>query len=431
MKHVVIIGNGISGITAARHIRKRSNYRITVISSETEFFYSRTALMYVYMGHMKQEHTQPYEKSFWKKNKIDLLFDHVVAVDATRKSIGLRSGGELTFDSLIIATGSKSRKPDLSGIDLKGVCVLYDLADLNCITEASAQVNEAVIVGGGLIGAELAEMFRSRKMKVTMLVREKWLWGNVLPQEEAQMLAKHLNDHGVELHFQSEIKSIQSEHGRVSGVTTTSGDQHRAQLLCFAIGVEPNIELLKGTGIACQRGVLVDEYLQTNIPDIYAIGDCAERMQPLPGRRSVEQVWYTGRMMGEIVAQSICGDRTCYEPGPWFNSAKFFDIEYHNYGNVPATPSADDQMLYWEHPSGKKAMHLCWNKNTREFLGINSFGIRLRHELFDRWLRAKVSVDEVMAHLSDANFDPEFSERHEAAIVSSFQKIEQRKHSLV
>src|SRR5688572_6641931 len=110
MKHIVIIGNGISGVTAARHIRKGSNHRITIISSETQHFYSRTALMYIYMGHLKYEHTKPYEDFFWKKNKIDLLFDHVEKVETPSKALTLKSGNRITYDVLIIASGSKSNK---------------------------------------------------------------------------------------------------------------------------------------------------------------------------------------------------------------------------------------------------------------------------------------------------------------------------------
>ena len=109
-KHVVIIGNGISGITCARYIRKMSDYSITVISSESKYFYSRTALMYIYMGHMKQEHTQPYEPYFWEKNRIGLLQEQVVAIIPDSNSISLANNQIINYDYLVIATGSKSNK---------------------------------------------------------------------------------------------------------------------------------------------------------------------------------------------------------------------------------------------------------------------------------------------------------------------------------
>ena len=184
MKHIVIIGNGISGITAARNIRKRSDFRITVISSETKHFYSRTALMYLYMGHMKYENIKPYEDNFWKKNKIDLVFDHVDQVDTISKSLQLKSGNQCAFDQLIIASGSTSNKFGWPGQNLTGVQGLYSYQDLETMEQHTNKVKHAVIVGGGLIGVEMAEMLLSRKIEVTFLVREKEFWNNVLPIKE-------------------------------------------------------------------------------------------------------------------------------------------------------------------------------------------------------------------------------------------------------
>ncbi len=190
----------------------------------------------------------------------------------------------------------------------------------------------------------------------------------------------------------------------------------------LTVGVHPNIDWLKDSDISVNKGVLVNEFLQTNIPDVYAIGDCVERQYELEGRKNIEQVWYTGRMMGEVVAQTICGEKTRYEPGPWFNSAKFFDIEYQTYGNVGNALQDDEDEFYWEHPGGRKAIHFIWNKLSARFSGINSFGIRLRHEQFDHWLRDKKDISFVIDHLADANFDPEFSEKHEREIRDLFLK---------
>ena len=115
MKHIVIIGNGISGITAARNIRKRAGHKITVISSESDYFFSRTALMYIYMGHMRYEHTKPYEDWFWEKNKIELIRDHVMSLHIGEKVLYLTFGKQLHYDILIIATGSTPNKFDWPG----------------------------------------------------------------------------------------------------------------------------------------------------------------------------------------------------------------------------------------------------------------------------------------------------------------------------
>ena len=160
-EHIVIIGNGISGITCARHIRKNSNKRITVISGETDHFFSRTALMYVYMGHMKFEHTQPYEKWFWEKNRIDLIRKYVTSINTKSNEVIFEDGNTLSYDKLVIATGSKPNKFGWPGQDLNGVTGMYHKQDLEKIEQYAPDkttCKRAVIVGGGLIGIELAEM---------------------------------------------------------------------------------------------------------------------------------------------------------------------------------------------------------------------------------------------------------------------------------
>jgi NAD(P)H-nitrite reductase large subunit len=423
MKHIVIIGNGIAGVTVARHIRKRSDHQITIISSETTHFFSRTALMYIYMGHMKYEHTKPYEDFFWKKNQIDLLFDHVNKVSTKTKTLSLKSGAELQYDTLIVASGSKSNKFGWPGQELKGVQGLYSYPDLQLMEEYSKGLKEAVIVGGGLIGIEMAEMLTTRNIKVTFLVREPEFWSVVLPLQEANLISRHIRSHHIELKLNTELKEIKGDaHGYVNQVITSTGEVITCQFVGLAVGVSPNIDFLKDSGIATNKGVLVNKYLETNVPGVYAAGDCVERSYDLPRRKNIEQVWYTGRMMGEVLAQTICGIPTPYEPGPWFNSAKFFDIEYQTYGTVSNTVTEGEDDFYWEHDDGKKAMHFVWNKVSKEFVGINSFGIRLRHECFDRWLREKKDIQYILNNLLDANFDPEFFRRYEDQITNAFYK---------
>ena len=328
---------------------------------------------------------------------------------------------KIDYDLLIIATGSTSNRFGWKGQHLPGVQGLYGYNDLQLMEASTKGINHAVIVGGGLIGVEMAEMLLSRKIGVTFLVREPEFWSVALPLNEANMISRHIRSHGVNLKLSTELKEIQSRsNGKVSAVITNKEESIECQFVGLAVGVSPNISFLKNSGVKTGKGVLVDEYLNTNIEGIYAIGDCVERSYALPGRKTIEQVWYTGRMMGEVVAQTISGFPTKYEPGPWFNSAKFFDIEYRTYGTVNAERGFDEDDYYWEHASGKKAMHFIWNTRSREFLGINTFGIRLRHECFDRWLREKRDIQFVLQNLPLANFDPEFYHRHEAEIRTQF-----------
>ena len=434
MEHIVIIGNGISGVTAARHIRKNSDLsdrqtekKITIVSAETDYFFSRTALMYVYMGHMKFEHTQPYENWFWKKNGIDLVKGYVNSVDHEIKKLVLSDGKKIGYDKLVLATGSKPNKFGWPGQDLDGVQGLVSKQDLDMLEKNAPNKNQckhAVVVGGGLIGIELCEMLRSREIPVTFLVREDSFWNGVLAKGESQMINEHIREHHIDLRLGMNLGEILGdENGRARAVVIKeTGEEIECNLVGLTAGVSPNIDFLKDSGIELGRGIKVNRFLETNIPDVYAIGDCAEQHEAIGNRRPIEAVWYTGRMMGETVAQTICGNRRQYDPGHWFNSAKFLDIEYQTYGWVFSERGmkANEQHFHWRHPREYICITVAFDKGNRKFLGINTFGIRMRHEIFDRWLTEERSVDYIMEYLKDANFDPEFYAQYESQIISKF-----------
>tara|TARA_R100000935_G_C2835615_1_gene167895 strand:- start:226 stop:1515 length:1290 start_codon:yes stop_codon:yes gene_type:complete len=424
MEHVVIIGNGISGITAARHIRKQSNKRITVISAESDHFFSRTALMYVYMGHMKWDHLKPYEDWFWEKNRIELKNAFVSQVNPEINQLTFSSGEIMGYDKLIIATGSNYNKFGWKGQDLEGVQGMVTKQDLELLEINTKKCKHAVIVGGGLIGSELAEMLSTRKIPVTFLVRESSFWNGVLPPGESEIINNHILEHHIDLRLNSNLKEILSdEQGRVKGVILKeTGEEIACDLVGLTAGVSPNISFLKDSGIELGKGVKVNRSLQTNYENIFAIGDCAEQHDGIGDRKPVEAVWYTGRMMGEVVAQTICGNPMEYKPGHWFNSAKFFDIEYQTYGWVFPEPRDGEAHFHWRHEEGRKCITINYQENSRKFIGINTFGIRMRHETFDKWLTENRSVDFVLENLKKANFDPEFYETYEKEIQEAFNQ---------
>lgn len=258
MEHLVIIGNGISGVTLARHVRKLSGKKITIISPESDYFFSRTALMYVYMGHMKFEHTQPYENSFWKKNRIDLLNGYVKTIKTDDKKIILADGSSMAYDTLVIATGAKTNKFGWPGQELKGVQGLYSKQDLELL-EANAPNNtvckRAVLVGGGLIGIEMAEMLRTRDIPVTFLVREKSFWNGVLPAGESAMINEHILEHHIDLRLDTNLSEILAdENGRAKAVVTDKGDTIECTVVGLTAGVSPNIDFLKDSGIELGKG---------------------------------------------------------------------------------------------------------------------------------------------------------------------------------
>ncbi|WP_194974099.1 NAD(P)/FAD-dependent oxidoreductase [Aquiflexum lacus] len=432
-KHIVIIGNGISGVTCARYIRKNDEgVSITIVSGETEHFFSRTALMYIYMGHMKYEHTKPYEDWFWEKNRLDLVKGWVEKVDFGNKKLNFQNGKTLDYDVLILATGSKPNKFGWPGQDSIGVQGLYSYQDLESMEKHTQNINRAVIVGGGLIGIEMAEMLKSRDIPVTFLVREKNFWDNILPFEESQMINRHIKEHHIDLRLETELHEIiPDESGRVKAISTKTGEVIVCQFVGLTAGVSPNVDFLKNNpveenepSLQIQRGILVNAYFETNIPDIYAIGDCAEFQEALASdRKNIEQVWYTGRMHGETLAHNLTHQKSVsYQPGIWFNSAKFLDIEYQTYGHVP--PFWDEYIgsFYWEHQGGKACLRILYQKSDMAIVGVNAFGWRLRHEFFDKAITDGWKLEKVMVNLNKANFNPEFFEAFHRDVLKKYNQ---------
>lgn len=424
---IIILGNGISGVTCARFLRKHSNHNITLISDECDEFFSRTALMYVYMGQMRPRDVRPYESWFWEKNRINRIKTRIESIDFHQKLLVDEQGNFMPYDKLVLALGSIPNKFGWPGQDLDGVQGLYHWQDLESMEYHSRGLERAVIVGGGLIGVEMAEMFHSRGIPITLLVREKAYSETVLPKEEAEMVGRHLRSHGIDLRLETELQAIEPDASgkKCAAVLTHSGERIPCGFVGLTAGVRPNIDFLLNSRLETGRGVLVDPNLKTNIPDVLAIGDCAELRQPAPGRKPIEALWYTGRMMGETAAYNLLaspGSEKVYDPGIWFNSAKFFDIEYQIYGSVPAQLPDHMDSIYWEHPEGKQSIRLVFDKQHRKIIGFNLMGIRYRQEVCEQWIRTQASMEEVLANLGLANFDPEFSDQYEQELLSVYQE---------
>ncbi|NNF06383.1 MAG: FAD-dependent oxidoreductase, partial [Candidatus Eisenbacteria bacterium] len=274
--HVAIIGNGIAGVTTAIRLRENCpDWDITMISGETDHHYSRPALMYIFMGHMRYEDTKPYEDRFWEKHRIDLMRAWVTEIDTEKKL--LHFGGQtqpLGYDKLVIASGSESNKFGWPGQDLGGVQGLYNIQDLELLYKNIQDIKQAVIVGGGLIGIELGEMLHARNVPVTFLIREVNFWDNVLPKEEAMMVNRIIEEDHLGLVRETELKEIHDDgNGRVGAVTTSTGERIECQFVGLTAGVHPNIGFLKESGIPTGRGVLVDWSLRSEVPDVFAVGD--------------------------------------------------------------------------------------------------------------------------------------------------------------
>ena len=425
--HVVVIGNGVAGVTAALQVRRRRpGWRITVVSGESTHHWSRPALMYLFLGHMTYQDVKPFEDHVWRERRIELVRAWAVGVDLDARRVRLSRGEPLAYDRLVLATGSKPNRFGWPGQDLAGVQGLYGLPDLRLLLENVQQTRGAVIVGGGLIGVELAEMLRSRRIHVTMLVREPSYWANVLPREESELVGEVIREEGVELRLSTELASIEDDGtGRCGAVLTSAGERLECQLVGLTAGVAPNLDLAGELDLDLGRGVRVDASFRTSREHVYAVGDCAELVQP-DGTSRVEQVWYTARRQGEVAGDVVAGYERSYDPGIWFNSAKFFDLEYQVYGRVNRDVPGQRDLL-WIHPSRRKAARIVFTE-AEGVIGFNLMGLRFRHATCERWIAEHAPPERVLERLEDAWFDPELFRRCEDDLRAAFRaQLEERR----
>ncbi|MDE3136244.1 MAG: NAD(P)/FAD-dependent oxidoreductase [Acidobacteriota bacterium] len=419
----VIIGNGVAGTTAALTLRAREpEAEITMISGESDYFFSRTALMYAYMDRMTLRDLEPHERKVFAKQRIDLVRDWVVDLDATERTLRLKSGKTIAYERLLLATGSLGTRLDWPGLQSakEGVVHFVTLDDLAQCERVTPSTSEAVVVGGGLIGVELVECLAFHGKKVTYLVRSPWYWPGALAMEESEIITEHIRRHGVDLRGTEEVDEVLlGADGRVRGVRAKSGAEFGCQMLGIAIGVSPAVDWLRTvkTPPKIERGIRVSPSFETSLPAVWAAGDCAEFAQD--GEWVVEQIWYSAKRQGELAARAMLGDRVRYEPPIFYNSAKFFEIEYTSTGSIGKPP--EGSRTFFCRIPGKEASVRIVEQNGA-VVGVNMLGARWDHTFFERWITERRSMDYVVNHLREAQFDVEFARVEIAAVEASYKQ---------
>ncbi|MCK6528055.1 NAD(P)/FAD-dependent oxidoreductase [Myxococcota bacterium] len=407
---IVIVGNGVAGITCALAARRRDpGARVVVVSGESDYFFSRTALMYAFMDRMTRRDLEPYERRTWGDLRIDLVRDWVVDLDPTRREVTLHGGRTLAYDRLVLAVGARPNAFPWDGLDRvrDGVVHFVSMQDLDACERLTPSTREAVVVGGGLIGIELVECLVHHGIRTTFLVREPWYWPVALGWEEAEIVGAHMAEHGVDLRLAEEVRSVEAGgDGRVAAVRTAAGERIPCQMLGVAIGVSPNLERIRAFRGAplLGKGIVVDETLETTLPGVFACGDCVE-IRPREGRPYGEQIWYSAKRQGAICADNLFGDKRSYRPPLFFNSSKFFDVEYTTVGSVTDAPEGTPT-VYMRLPGRPVAVRIVHDGGR--VLGFNMLGSRWDHEVLEGWIREGRSAEFVRRNLPQAQFDVEF-----------------------
>ncbi len=313
MTRYVIVGAGIAGFAAAQTLRSLdSAAEILMVSDDPHGFYSRPGLAYYLTGEIPEKQLF----LFSKKGKINLDIRHVKArvtrINPNSHSIELNMPGKLAYDRLLLATGASSVPLEVPGSNLQGLVKLDDLEDTRQILSLVRRTKTAVVVGDGVVGIELVEGLVAQGIKVHYFLRGDWFWPNVLGEVESRMVERYLAHDEVMLHHHTEIVEILGKSGEVTGVRTSRGDVLRCDMVAVGIGVKARMELARAAGLKTDRGILVNEYLQTSVPDIFAAGDVAQIFDPLSGHSSIDNLWFPGRKQGGVAALNMAGRKQIY-----------------------------------------------------------------------------------------------------------------------
>jgi NAD(P)H-nitrite reductase large subunit len=249
-------------------------------------------------------------------------------------ALELDGGTSVFYDRLLIAVGAQAVPLDVLGANLEGVLKLDHMQDAKRILKLARRGRTAVVVGGGITALELVEGLLARGVKVHYLLRGDRYWSNVLDEQESRIIEHRLQEDGVRLHHHAEVIEIVGNNGRVNGVRFLDGKTLKCDLVAYAIGIRPRLELAKQAQLAVDRGILVNEYLQTNDPDVFAAGDVAQAYDPLTGRSILDSLWGPAREQGYTAGLNMAGRKTAYIKSPPFNVTRLAGLTTTIIGTV-------------------------------------------------------------------------------------------------
>ena len=341
--HLMVIGNGMASHrlveTLLRHPARPA--RITVIGEEPVPAYNRILLSPRLAGELEQQALTLQDPEALAQQGVTLrLGQRVAQIDRQRQRVITHSGNALSYDRLVIATGSRSAMPDLPGVNLRGVHGFRTLEDVATLEATAQRGGHVVVVGGGLLGLEAADGLRKRggpTLSVSLLQRSERLMNRQLDTTAAKLLETTLQERGMTFHTGVTLTGLQDDgHGQVCAVTLADGRQLPADHVIMAAGVCPNSALGQQAGLACERAILVDGHLTTSDPNIFALGECCQFEQHTYGL--VEPIW----RQVEVLAAVLCGEAPAhYSEAPTATKLKVSGVQLYAFGPTEAEPHHD------------------------------------------------------------------------------------------
>ena len=316
----VIIGSGVAGIAAIEAIRSVDDLgEVILVGDDPHGYYSRPGLAYYLTGELHDKALFPRTADDYRKMKFRYAKDKVTSIDREKQALEINGQSVISYDRLLLAIGAKAVALKVPGAELEGVLKLDHMEDAKNILKFARRRKTAVVVGGGITALELVEGLVARGVKVHYLLRGDRYWSNVLDEQESKIVEHRLHEEGVKIHYHAEVLEINGKINRVQSVLLKDGKSLKCDLVAYAIGIRPRVELAKQAGLEVDRGVLVNEYLQTNDPNIFAAGDVAQVYDPSTGKAVLDSLWGPARQQGHTAGLNMAGRQTAYVKSAPFN----------------------------------------------------------------------------------------------------------------
>jgi len=343
MKYV-IVGFGVAGIAAIEAIRSvhpspagggdGGGVEIVLVGDDPHGFYSRPGLAYFLTGELHDKALYPRTANDFKRLNFNTVRGRVTRIVRDQHTLEIEGKPPLTYDRLLLAVGAQAMPMKVPGAELDGVFKLDHMEDAKRILARIRRGKTVVVVGGGITALELVEGFVSHNMKVNYLLRGDRYWSSVLDEQESKIVEHRLQEEGVKLHYHSEITEVTGKHGRVNGVRLQDGKILKCDLVAYAIGIRPRVDLAKQAGLSIDRGILVNEYMQTDDPDIFAAGDVAQAYDPTTGTSIMDSLWAPARQQGRAAGLNMAGKKTAYVKSAPFNVTRLAGLTTTIIGTV-------------------------------------------------------------------------------------------------
>jgi len=335
----LIIGNSAGGIGAAEAIREVDRTgKIAIVSEEPYPAYSRPLISEYLADRCPLEKMLFRPIDFYEKNHIQtILGQKAEEVDISAHTIRLENGRTIAWGKLLLATGGSPIVPQIEGTSRGGVFTLSTLDDAKALDQyLSHRVERAVVIGGGLIGVSVTETLVKRGIKVTIVEMKERILNTILDEEASALAAERLKGAGVEIITGHTVSAVSSYYlsGEVTGVTLDDSRPIPCELVVIAVGVQPRTELVAGTGIKVNRGIVVDRHMATSSADVYACGDVAEAYDFIYGDNRLTPIWPNAYLGGRVAGFNMAGIPTEYQGGTAMNSLKYFGLAIVSAGMV-------------------------------------------------------------------------------------------------